>query len=91
MGREPIFWQHIVRRPALGIRQRRSRAISWNTNEIGRLDREYKKALEGAWGLRERAELYPECEGRGVIASGNAVANLGQGDGMTGGTVDRNI
>ena len=47
------------------------RAIRWNTNEIGRLDREYKSAgkeqgVEGAGGA------VPECEGRGGTDSGNA-------------------
>ena len=60
------------------------RAIRWNTNEIGRLDREYKKALEKSRGLRERAELYQSVRGVGELTAATLVAELpelGQGDG----------
>lgn len=60
------------------------RAIRWNTNEIGRLDREYKKALEKSRGLRQRAELYQSVRGVGELTAATLVAELpelGQGDG----------
>ena len=51
------------------------RAIRWNTNEIGRLDREYKKALEKSRGLRQRAELYQSVRGVGELTAATLVAN----------------
>ena len=60
------------------------RAIRWNTNEIERLDRQYKKALEKSRGLRQRAELYQSVSGVGELTAATLVAELpelGQGDG----------
>ncbi len=60
-----IGWRRQSRKAEASIK----RAIRWNTNEIGRLDREYnslEKSVEGAGGA------VPECEGRGGTDSGNA-------------------
>ena len=68
------------------------RAIRWNTNEIGRLDREYKKALEKSRGLRQRAELYQSVRGVGELTAATLVAELpelgqgGEGTDIAGGT-----
>ncbi len=66
------------------------RAIRWNTNEIGRLDREYKKALEKSRGLRQRAELYQSVRGGDSGNAGGRIAGTGarrwEGTDIAGGT-----
>ena len=60
------------------------RSIRWHTNEIGRVDREYKRALEQSSELRERAELYQSVRGVGQLTAATLVAELpelGRGDG----------
>lgn len=66
------------------IRSSSERHIRWLDREIGRLEKEYERALESSREMKEEAELYQSVPGVGKLTAATLVAELpelGQGDG----------
>jgi transposase len=67
-----------------GSRASTKRHIAWLDDEIARLDKEYKKALQSSSELSRRAALYQSVQGVGILTSAILAADLpelGEGDG----------